>query len=238
MDPVAGVLLASLLGSPHCAAMCGPFVAFYSGSAPGARAGTHVAYSLGRFTAYVVLGALAGALGAGVDRMGAMAGVARLAAIVAGAMMVAWGLGTIATWRGVRMTWLHAPAFLRIPVMAAMSRARAWPPLARSAAVGLATALLPCGWLYAFVAVAAGTGSPIRGAIAMALFWSGTLPIMLSLGVGLQRITGPLRARLPVVTAVVVVALGLLTIGGRLESRTVPAVAGARSGAHAGHQQP
>jgi sulfite exporter TauE/SafE len=119
-----------------------------------------------------------------------------------------------------------------------MSRARAWPPIARSGAVGLATALLPCGWLYAFVAVAAGTGSPIRGALAMTLFWSGTLPVMLTLGAGLQRMAGPLRARLPVVTAAVVVVLGLLTIGGRLQGRDASPVAGAIPGAHGGHQQP
>ena len=100
---VAGVLLASLLGSPHCAAMCGPFVAFYAGSAPASRAGTHVAYSLGRFIAYVSLGVLAGTLGASVDRIGALAGVSRLAAVVAGTMMVAWGLATILAWRGVRL---------------------------------------------------------------------------------------------------------------------------------------
>ena len=218
MGAAFGVLLASLLGSPHCAAMCGPFVAFYTGAADGRPPGfaPHVAYSLGRLIAYLTLGVVAGALGAGVDRIGALAGVARMAAIVAGALMVVWGVSTILAWRGVRVRWLHAPGAVRASVTAAMTRVRRWPPLMRAGATGLATALLPCGWLYAFVAVAGGTGSPVRGALAMAVFWTGTLPVMLAMGLGLQRLFGAWRARLPVVAASVVVVLGLLTIAGRL----------------------
>lgn len=236
MGAAFSVLLASLLGSPHCAAMCGPFVAFYTGSTDNRAAGVapHAAYSLGRLTAYLTLGMLAGTLGAGVDRIGALAGVARMAAIVAGALMVVWGASTILAWRGVRVRWLHAPGAVRGPVTAAMTRVRCWPPLLRAAAIGLATALLPCGWLYAFVAVAGGTGSPVRGALAMAVFWTGTLPVMLAMGLGLQRLFGAWRARLPVVTASVIVVLGLLMIAGRLNA---PARAAA-SGPHAAHVVP
>jgi sulfite exporter TauE/SafE len=150
--------------------------------------------------------------------------------------MIAWGVATILAVRGVRVSWLHAPAILRAHASALMARARQWPPLARSAVVVLTTALLPCGWLYAFVAVAAGTASPARGALAMAVFWTGTLPVMLSLGAGLQRLAGPLRARLPVVTAATVVVLGLLTISGRLQVQTT--AGGAVPAARTGHQHP
>lgn len=59
------------------------------------------------------------------------------------------------------------------------------PPVVRAAATGLFTTLLPCGWLYAFVVTAAGTGSgtPLHGAALMAVFWLGTLPMMLTVGV-------------------------------------------------------
>jgi uncharacterized protein len=90
------------------------------------------------------------------------------------------------------------------------------PGTVRGLVTGLSTALLPCGWLYAFVAAAGGTGSPGRGMFVMSVFWVGTLPVMATLGFGLQRLAGPVRRSLPLVTATVVVAIGLLTIAGRL----------------------
>ena len=74
------------------------------------------------------------------------------------------------------------------------------------------TGLIPCGWLWAFVIAAAGTGSVIAGAITMFAFWIGTVPAM----VGLLRVTGPLlarvRARMPAVTAVALIVVGLGTL--------------------------
>jgi len=216
MGAAIGIFLASLAGSPHCAAMCGPFVAFYSAGSPGTRGGLHLAYSGGRLLSYATLGAIAGTLGSGVERLGALAGIARAAAVVAGILMVVWGLDTIVALMGHRLGVLHAPAALQRVVTKMLTRVGALPPLARAAITGLSTALLPCGWLYAFVAAAGGTASPVRGALVMLLFWAGTLPIMVGLGLGLQRLAGPLRARLPLVTATAVVAIGLLSIAGRL----------------------
>lgn len=238
MGAALGIFLASLAGSPHCAAMCGPFVAFYSAGAAASRGAPHAAYNAGRLVAYVVLGFVAGALGAGIDRLGALAGVARAAAIVAGAVMVLWGLDTLVALAGRRVGVLHAPATLQRLATGLVRRVGGMPPTARGALIGLATALLPCGWLYAFVAAAAGTASPARGALVMALFWGGTLPVMAALGLGLQRLAGPLRARLPLVTATAVVAIGLLTIAGRLRpvDVTAPASHIHTPDPHAGHR--
>jgi sulfite exporter TauE/SafE len=89
----------------------------------------------------------------------------------------------------------------------------------RAGALGLLTTLLPCGWLYAFVVTAAGTGHPARGALVMTAFWLGTLPVMIGVGLGAQRMFGPLRRRLPVVSAAALVVIGLLSIGGKLGVR-------------------
>ncbi|MEN0021366.1 MAG: hypothetical protein AAF747_10840, partial [Planctomycetota bacterium] len=42
------------------------------------------------------------------------------------------------------------------------------------------------------------------------------LPVMGMLGFGLQKLTGPLRSRLPIVTSSIVIALGLATAFGRV----------------------
>jgi len=102
------------------------------------------------------------------------------------------------------------------PLGKLLAHVRGRSAIVRASTTGLLTTLLPCGWLYAFVAAAAGTGRVDRALLTMGVFWLGTLPMMLAVGYGVQRLSGPLRTRLPVVTATAVVVMGLLSIAGKL----------------------
>lgn len=216
MTLVLAVLVASLLGSVHCAAMCGPFVCFYAGNDPAAswRSGTpgHAAYNVGRLVSYVALGFAAGALGGMLDRAGMLAGMGKLAAVVAGVLMVCWGVAAMLAARGVRIPSPGVPAGWQHAMGSVLQLVRDQPPPTRAAATGLLTTLLPCGWLYAFVVTAGGAGSPLRGALVMSIFWIGTLPMMLAVGFGARAFFGPLRARLPMLSAATIVVLGLFSI--------------------------
>jgi sulfite exporter TauE/SafE len=53
----------------------------------------------------------------------------------------------------------------------------------------------------------------------MLAFWTGTLPMMLAVGVGARRAFGPLQRRLPALAAASLVVIGALTISGRLVPR-------------------
>jgi uncharacterized protein len=217
---VFGVFASSLLGSVHCAGMCGPLVAAYSGM-PGSeapwrrRAFAHGAYSAGRLTAYLALGAVAGTLGAGLDRAGSWAGVARAAAIVSGTLIALWGLHAFLAAVGSRVPRIEAPAPLKRALGVAMRAMAKQPPAARAAILGLASALLPCGWLYAFVVTAGGTGNAVAGTVVMAVFWAGTLPVMLAFGEAVSRLSGPLRRHVPATCALVLMILGLWTVASR-----------------------
>ncbi len=214
---VGTILLSSLLGSPHCAAMCGGFACFYAAE-PGSR--QHrlalIAYNGGRLMSYVFLGALAGSLGAGVNVTAGMAGATRPAAVLAGILMAGWGTVTILRALGARLPRVSPPGSTRRLLSDALQRIQQRPPVVRAGVLGLLTTLLPCGWLYVFVATAGGTGSPGSGALVMAVFWLGTVPMMAGLGVAVQRLSGPFRRRLPVMTAAVLVVMGLLTAAGRI----------------------
>lgn len=213
---VLSVLGASLLGSPHCAAMCGGFVCFFSGQ-PGEqpRPLTHAVYHAGRLLAYALLGAAAGLAGAGFDLAGRMAGFQRPAAIAAGLLLILWGIAGLAAAAGYGRRATAAPAGFRRLLSRVIGSLSGKPPIVRALAIGLLTALLPCGWLYVFVATAAGTGSAMTGALVMAAFWAGTVPVLAGVGALAQRAAGPLRARLPVLTAALLVVLGVLTVAGR-----------------------
>lgn len=230
------ILTASLLGSPHCAGMCGGF-AYLAAPGPQPPRGAATLYHGARLAGYAALGALAGALGASLDRLGAFAGVGRLAAIVAGTVMLLWGLATVLRSLGVRVPRpLHLPV-TGGPWAAVLRRAQAVGPLRRAALLGALTALLPCGWLYVFVAAAGASGSPLAGAAQMSVFWLGTLPAFAALGLLAQGAAGALRRYLPAVTGTVLLILGAITIlhrgsSGHAGHGPVPAV----PAAHGTHQ--
>lgn len=213
---VASVFVAALLGSAHCAAMCGGLACFVSGNSRDARA--TAAYNGGRLFSYAVLGALAGAAGAGFNQAGGVVGIARPAAIVAGTLMIIWGGATALAAAGVPMPSLRAPAAAQRLLGGVMRAVRERSPAQRGLLLGLLTPLLPCSWLYAFVATAAATGSAPRGLAVMAVFWAGTVPAMATLGLGVQAALGPLRKRLPAITAATMVVIGLLTITGKFSA--------------------
>lgn len=223
---IATVFLASLMGSLHCAGMCGPLVAVYAGgdeSQGWRRSLSHLTYSAGRLVAYAALGALAGAVGAALDLAGRLAGVQRVTAVAAGLLIIAWGVVSLLQIRGVKVGRIGLPAGLQRLLGGVIARIKGKPPVLRALIIGLASALLPCGWLYGFVIASAGTGSAAAGALVMAIFWSGTLPVMVSLGFGLQALAGPLRRHVPAICAVAMIVVGLFAVVSRIDRMAMAA---------------
>jgi len=208
MALLAAIFVSSVAGSLHCIAMCGPLVGLHGGARSLRFAAIH---ALGRLTTYAVLGAIAGLAGRAIDLAGRLAAAQHIAAIVAGAVIVAWGARSIAVALGwLRVQPATATLWKRglIQVRGRRAARRAW-------LIGALTGLLPCGWLWAFVVSAAGTASPWAGAAMMAVFWLGTVPAM----TGVLAFAGPvierIRRRMPVISACVLIALGLVTLGAR-----------------------
>lgn len=214
---VGAVLVASLLGSMHCAGMCGPFVCFYAGADARSSAWGHIAYNGGRLVSYLILGAIAGVVGAGIQQVGTGIGVSRAAASLAGILMITWGVVQLLVARGVRVPTPAPLAGAQQWIAARLRDVRDFAPTARALTVGLLTTLLPCGWLYAFVLTAAGTGRVRDALLVMTAFWAGTLPMMLAIGVGVRRLAGPLRDRLPIFSALVLVIIGVYSLAGGVQ---------------------
>lgn len=223
------VLLAALAGSVHCGAMCGAFAAHC-----GSRPAPGIAYHLGRCIAYVTLGMIAGALGAGIDVLAEhMLGLQRVAAVLMGLtlMFIAVRLG----WPRPRTPLVQigeprqigepTPAGEPIQIVkpaqtgyAAKAPNRLVQLLRRRDAggafgVGLLSGLLPCGWLWGFLALAASRGSVLGGAVVMFAFWAGTVPILLAVGGLAGRLTARVRrwARPAVATGMFMAGLLALT---------------------------
>lgn len=212
------VFIASLLGSTHCAGMCGGLVAFYSGAdrRAGAPAGpSHIAYHGARLVLYALLGALAGVAGGLVDDLGSWVGLQRAALAFAGLVLIAYGARGLLLARGITLRPLPGTQLLSALVRRSSAGLAARGPLARASLLGALTGLLPCGWLYAFVATAVGAGGALGGALVMAVFWLGTLPVLVALGVGVRLAVGRFAARLPAFVAVLLIVSGVWTVATR-----------------------
>lgn len=184
---------AGLMGSGHCAAMCGGIAtALGATRAAGAPAWLPVAQQLGRIGGYAVVGGIAGALGLAA---GAGFGALRWAAVLRLAtalVIVAIGLDLV-LGGGLYARWLRAPERWGGVLWRRLApRLHGWlpaQPLPRAVLLGAFWGWLPCGLVYTVLLAAAVSGGAWRGASILAAFGLGTLPTMLGLSLAGARLT-------------------------------------------------
>lgn len=209
------VFVASLLGSVHCAGMCGPLAACAgacNSTGLGRRVRTIGTYQLGRLTTYLIIGAIAGMLGGGLNLGGQVLGFQRAAVWIAGSMLILVGVFELVRRLGGWTPQFHLPPRL-LQKLAKLNRAATkLPPLWRALTIGLLTGLMPCGWLYAFALSAAATAQPVTGMMVMGAFWAGAVPMLVAISWSSSAILSKLLQRFPYATAIVLIAAGLMTI--------------------------
>lgn len=175
------IFVSGLLGSTHCLGMCGGFaVAIGGGSgSPGAALGRQLLYSAGRVATYSLAGAMAGFGGFWLAaRVPALVNVQAVLALVAGLILVYEGLRAGGWWPRRRRAAANLPCLARSFLAPLLKATGPTGPLV----AGMATAFLPCGLLYAFLALASSTGSLWGGGLVMLSFALGTVPLMVAVG--------------------------------------------------------
>jgi len=212
---VLTVLIASVMGSLHCAGMCGAFLTLaVCGTQCTKREArsAHALYHLGRLASYVGFGLTAGVLGSSLDFAAAFAGIQGAAAGIAASSMIVFGIVMLLRTLGARVPGLPIPAgWTRIA--SGMHRAALnQPPRRRALLIGVFTALLPCGWLWAFALVAAGTASAWRGGLIMAVFWVGTLPMLVAMGASVRAVGGAFGRHMPLLASIAMTLAGVATL--------------------------
>lgn len=223
-------LTLALVGSVHCAQMCGGFavaVSVASGPAKLRVLRRQLAYVTGKALTYGVLGVFAAQAGSLVVRGGRRLigeDAAQLAAIqyglawVAGGMMVLFGLAAL----GV------GPQFLAAPIEAGGSRAALWRRVARrvqglfiavkelpgdagALGTGLLTGMIPCGLSWGALALAL-TTDPLTGFFGMFLFGLGTAPVLIVVGLGWHGFSSRFKRVAGTAAGPLLILAGLYTI--------------------------
>lgn len=177
------VFVGGLLGSSHCVGMCGGFAISIGAASPNWRVNVarQLIYSLGRIFTYSSAGAMAGYGGWRLTRsLPPLVHVQSWLALVAGVLLIIQGLIASGLWRRVLSRRIRHPclsASLFAPFLTA-------PRLANVLLAGVLNGFLPCGLVYAYLALAASTENMLSGLLHMLLFGLGTLPIMVLTGCG------------------------------------------------------
>jgi len=206
INPNTGLLLifiTGLLTSVHCVGMCSGFVIAYTTKNPEnltnsrlARVKQHFLYNISRLGSYTFFGILAGLIGSVFLLTNQFRGYL---SIFAGIFMVLYGLSTF-------IPQLRRFTTIRTPSLTKYTKNRG-PVL-----FGLMNGLMPCGPLQAMLIYAAATGNAIQGGTAMLMFGLGTIPLMFGFGNALSFLTHNFIGKIMKISAVVVMALGLVTL--------------------------
>lgn len=205
------IFLAGLLGSSHCIGMCGPFALTIGGSSAdwSENLWRQGCYSVGRIFTYAILGSFAGFGGWRIAQFAPDAiHLPALLAIVAGALLVYQGLAASGVWGAASANPAGTPCLAGTFFASYLTGSGA----NNAFLAGLFTGLLPCGLVYAFLALAASAGSWWAGAALMAVFGLGTVPIMVLTGCGGMLLGLAARQRLMTFAAWSVVLTGVVSI--------------------------
>ena len=212
-----------ILSALHCVGMCGGIVGALSFSLPAdlrARprrlAAFLLAYNLGRISSYAVAGALFGWLGAALIADGTQVWLSNGLRALAAVAMVGIGL-YIAGWlpRLAFLERLGAPLWRVLePLGRRLLPVRSLP---RAALFGAVWGWLPCGLVYTMLIGSPAQGGAVEGALYMALFGAGTLPVMLAAGLvagRLYRMGQDRRFQAAAGVAVILIGLSILHFQG------------------------
>jgi uncharacterized protein len=208
------IFLGGLLGSAHCIGMCGGFALRIGLGTSGvlANLSRQLIYTAGRIFTYSCLGVAAGYAGMWLaGKTNLWINAQAILCVLAGGWLTVYGLlalGLIPWWFWPKIaagpTACLAGSFVG-PFLASRERSGVF-------LAGVLTGFLPCGLVYAFLALASSSGSVRMGLVTMSLFGAGTAPLMVLTGASGSLLAHYMRRHLLRVSAICVFFMGLVSI--------------------------
>ena len=201
-------LILGLAGSLHCIGMCGPIaIALPVQDIPKFNLLTgRVFYNIGRILTYSILGLIFGFIGQSFY----IGGYQQIVSIVLGILILLavflpgkyavyiTGAGLYAKMSGKMKKWWQY--FMGRKSVGSMF------------VIGILNGFLPCGLVYIAIAGSISAGTPLGGALYMAVFGLGTFPVMLAMSLVGKIITFKMKAKMRKLLPVGAVLLAALFI--------------------------
>jgi len=201
-------LVLGLLGSFHCLGMCGP-IAFVLPLNRDNKIKAFLQtflYHLGRIISYALIGLLFGLLGKGLY----LSGLQQNLSIVIGVLMILVVMVPASFFNKFNLT---KPLYFAVgKVKSNLGIYLKKSSLKAFFVIGFLNGFLPCGLVYMALFAAISTGSSINGALYMALFGLGTVPMMTAALLFGNFIKLSIRNKIQKAIPIFVVIIGLLFI--------------------------
>ncbi len=181
---IISIITIAFLGSfGHCVGMCGGIVIAYSsakiddGFDKRTKIISHLLYSFGRVSTYVIIGILFGYFGSLFSFDGEANTIFRM---ITGIVMILAGLSLVGQIKFLTLIEHNlSGSFWYKKVFQTLIKSKSYRSFYF---LGLLNGLLPCGFVYFFAITAANTASPIYGGLVMLIFGLSTIPALFSLG--------------------------------------------------------
>jgi len=183
---LGAIFIAGLATSLHCAGMCGLLTCGLGIAGRGPALASVGLYHFSRLVGYSIAGGTMGFIGSRIGFTISPAGVQWLPLLLI--------VFLIAIVFGLDKKLAAIPGLGKIMLQIRI-RTLKFPPLVRAAIIGLATPLLPCGPLYAILALALASGSPVRGVEIMLAFGLGAIPAIWAVQIGSSWVNQKLGAK-------------------------------------------
>ena len=178
-----------VMSAGHCLGMCGPLVCATSLPAASRESSrwsairSVLAYHVGRLSSYALLGLVLGTISGFVPSAASTVVWQALLSFLAAAALFWIGLGLLGVFRVASVPYVGR--FSRW-LFASLNGANGPRGVMQRFGLGMANGFLPCGPVYTVAFAALAAGGPWRGAVAMATFGAGTVPLLVALAFGVR----------------------------------------------------
>ena len=211
------IFVIGLLASFHCVGMCGGLVVTYTarqqaqGEGSSSAVSSHLLYNLGRVVSYTATGAVLGGFGSFFAISPVFTGVVT---VLAALFMLLMGLSLLTEFRFLKRLQVAMPSLVGRFLYGQRDSSSPKGPLA----IGLLNGLMPCGPLQAMQLYALASGSVVRGALSMAAYALGTVPMMFGLGNVVSMLSTERTHQALKVSGAIVIVLGVFMLNRGLEN--------------------
>jgi sulfite exporter TauE/SafE len=217
---VTTAFIIGLVGSLHCAGMCGGIVSMlHTGQKispqPSLRSAWIVstAFNGGRILSYAIAGALAATVGVSIIGLTGQQIGHTVMQMLGGLFMIALGLYLTGWWNGLAVieklglkVWQKLSPLARgvLPITSYFGALKA----------GMLWGWLPCGLVYSALVLVMSSGDPLTGAAAMLAFGIGTMPMLTAIGIASERVSITSKPLVRQSAGVMVMLFGVLVFTG------------------------
>lgn len=188
---LAGFFVAGLIGSWHCAVMCGPMTCLLASKKQ------LVSYQVGRLVGYVGAGVFAGTVSSLL--IASYDWLKIVSVIVISILLV--------------LTFFMKSEKIAMP---GLIKNIYWQKRNNPFLLGALSLALPCGWLYSFILSALAAKSPVAGGLVMFMFWLSSLPALSIAQVFLKKLIDINDLKRQKIASIVLLSASLFSLWGFL----------------------